>query len=769
MSISQRDRSAVQPACSLAAAMLMAMPLTAHAASGDAGSEAAVADDASGELDGDPILVIGRNEEIDIGTLRGPVIDVPQSISVVSPETLQQRQVTTLADALRNVAGVTTQVGEGGTVNGDQFSIRGQSARDDIFTDGLRDFGNFTRDSFNYESVQVLKGSSSTALGRGVAGGAINTQSKRARAEDRYMLAGGVGTADYFRATADLNFGLNETTGIRVNLLGHKNDVDDRDRVGAERWGFAPSIGFGIGTDTTFDLLFFHLEEDRITDYGVPVIQTSNTADVERPASEYGIARSNFYGFDGDRDDTNVNTLTARFTHQLTPSIELASDLKLGAYERAFRQTVPGCNDACGDALLDGDPATVPTVSASVRGEQRQITRGIQNVTTALFDNPIGGMRSEFLIGWDLSYQTNDREDDLRPAAVVRDIFNPSPNDVAVIPGTVYQTRDSRATDISFFVDVRLWLIDTLSVNAGLRYQHFKSVQEQIATSTNTGGAITECNGATGTFTTCAFERKVIDDLWSPKLSLIWEPSDDVSAYVSYSSSAVPQGNSVNNGGTLQEVDTGNAISRSDLAPEKTKTYDLGLKFALFGNRMLVQTAVYQIDRDNAKQVDPLSNDLVASAEPKQRLRGFEFAASGTPIPELQLSLNYSYIDSEIREAFTNAGVLDTAAIGKQVRYVPEHSLSFWGDYQAEQGSLKGLEIGGGLTYQSKVFLSSQNDQVTPAYVVLDGLIAYNFDRFRLALNGNNLTDKLYYAQVNGGRVVPAAGRSFVLSFGMEF
>lgn len=752
---------------SLAAAMLMAMPLSAHCAEDGA---LAASDDmaavSSGE--GDPILVIGRNEEIDLGTLRGPLIDVPQTISIVSPETLEQRQVTTLADALRNVAGVTTQVGEGGTVNGDQFSIRGQSARDDIFTDGLRDFGNFTRDAFNYESVQVLKGSSSTALGRGVAGGAINTQSKRPRVENFANVTAGAGTADYLRATADVNFALTDTIAVRVNALGHRNDSVDRDQVYAHRWGFAPSIGFGIGTDTSFDLIYFHLEENRLTDYGVPILRTS-ADDIEKPATEFGIPRRNFYGFAGDRDDTNVNTLTARFTHIFNEVVTLSGDTKIGAYERDFRQTVPGCNDACGNAFLDDDPATVATVSASVRGAQRQITRGIQNVTTAEFVNPFDGLRSEWLIGWDMSYQTNDREDDLRPSSVTRDLVNPSRDDIAVIPGTVYQTRDARATDMSFFADARVWLVDTLSVNAGIRYQHFKTRQDIVATSDSSGDPITACNGETGTFSTCAYSTRNTDDLWSPKLSLIWEPLDTISVYASYSRSAVPQGNSVNNGSTLQEVDTGNSISRSDLAPEKTDTYDIGAKFALFGSRLLIQTAIYQIDRSNATEVDPLSNNLIASSEPGQRLRGFEFSASGTITPEWQLSLNYSLIDSEVREAYDRDGNVDTEAIGKQVRYVPRNSVSLWTNYQPKGGALSGLEVGAGLNYQSKVFLNSENSQVAPSYVALDGLIAYNFDRFRIAVNGYNLTNKLYYAQVNGGRVVPAGGRAFVATLGIGF
>ncbi|HKX21699.1 MAG TPA: TonB-dependent receptor plug domain-containing protein, partial [Rhizorhapis sp.] len=149
---------------SIAAAMLMAGPAFA------ADDDAAVADAEAAAHAKEGIHVNGERQKVELPTIRGPVIDVPQIVTTVSSETLRDRQVVSLEQALRNVAGVTTQIGEGGIVNGDQFFIRGQAAKNDIFTDGLRDFGAFTRDSFNYESVEVLKGSSSTALGRGVSG-----------------------------------------------------------------------------------------------------------------------------------------------------------------------------------------------------------------------------------------------------------------------------------------------------------------------------------------------------------------------------------------------------------------------------------------------------------------------------------------------------------------------------------------------------------------------------------------------------------------------
>lgn len=729
---------------SIAAAMLMACP-AAFAA--DATPDADAASQAR-----DNIIVDGAREEVNLPTVRGPIIDVPQMINSISSETLRDRQITSLEQALRNVAGVTTQVGEGGALNGDQFNIRGQSAKNDIFTDGLRDFGVFTRDAFNYESVEVLKGSSSTALGRGVAGGAINTTSKQPRTTDFFSATGGYGTGDYGRITVDANKGLTDTIGVRLNFMAHDNDAVDRDEVYSRRWGFAPSIGFGLGTDTSFTLIYFHQEEDKLVDYGVPFAETVDTEDVELPVTEYGVPRSTWYGFPGDEDDVVVNTLTAKFAHQANDWLSITSDTKLGVYKRRFRQTVPGCRDdeGCGDALIAGDPS--PVSRTTPRGAYEQTTKGIQNVTVLTAAKPLGTMHNELVVGWDMSYQTNDRSDDARPSPYVQDLFNPVRSPLPDYPSVVYRQRDTRATDIAFFIDDRLWLTPQFSINAGIRYQHYTVKDELIEFFNNTG--TTTCTAD------CFAATKTTHDLWSPKVSAIFEPSDKMTFYATYSKALNPPGNSVANGDTIDASDR-------LLDPESTETFDLGAKFSLFHKRLLIQTAVYQINRTNSVEEDPATpGEFITSSEPKQRLRGFELGVSGLVTPEFLVNLNYSYIDAEIRPDGTEDG---DANAGNRVRYVPEHALSAWASYKPVEGPLKGLEIGGGMNYQSKVYVRPENTQAAPSYTTFDALVAYNFGQFRLAVNGYNLTDELYYAQVNSSRVVPAAGRAFVATLGVAF
>lgn len=756
-------RIATMGVASIAAAMLMTGP--------------AWADEAADAEQRATIVVSAQKTSVGIPTVRGPIINIPQAISVVTPEIIQEQRIVSLEQALRNVAGVTTQVGEGGVVSGDQFFIRGQSAGNDIFTDGLRDFGQFTRDAFNYEQIEVLKGSSSTALGRGVAGGAINTSSKSPRTEDAFAIDLSAGSADYRRITVDANKALSSTSAIRLNFMAHESDTPDRDVVSSQRWAIAPSIAFGIGTDTRFTATYLHQQEDRTPDYGVPIAVTASTTDIERPITELGVPRSVFYGFSGsDTDDSNIDTLTLKFAHDASENLTFTSDTKLGHYKRLFRQSIASCPVAavapqtvgCSVALLDGNAATIPFVTVGQRGGIDVDTKGIQNVSTLLYTGAIGGTRNEVLIGWDISYQQSDRITFGNGTSVTKNIFAPVNSGASTIPGTVSSRRDLRGTDISVFIDDRVWLAKKLSVDLGLRYQNFTSKQELFT------AAATVCSGIAQASGPCFDTSKSKNNIFTPKASLIWEPSENASAYITYSKSAVPQANAIGNGDSLASLVSGGTISRADLPPEKSTTYDVGVKLALFGKRLLVQSSIYQLDRSNATETDPVTGFRQYSAEPQQRLRGFELGLSGGITPDLRLSANYAYIDSEIRGAFTgttgtSAVVVNTAVLGNQVRYVPKHSASVWTAYTASGGALKGLQLGGGMVHQSKVFLNAENTQVTPSYVTFDALIGYSFDKFRLAVNGYNLSDKRYYSQVNGGRVVPAAGRSVVASVGVAF
>ena len=212
-----------------------------------------------------------------------PLRDTPQTITVIPKAVIEQQGATTLSDVLRNVPGLTITAGEGGAPAGDNLTLRGFSARNDIFVDGVRDLGPQSRDPFNLEQVEVTKGPTSAFTGRGSTGGAINLVSKAPASIATSAATLNLGTDDTRRVTADVNvplerLGLGERTAFRLNFLAHDSGVAGRDVVENERWGVAPSLAFGLGTPTRLTLSYFKLKQDNISDYGIPWVPATNNA-----------------------------------------------------------------------------------------------------------------------------------------------------------------------------------------------------------------------------------------------------------------------------------------------------------------------------------------------------------------------------------------------------------------------------------------------------------------------------------------------------------
>ena len=241
-----------------------------------------------------PVVVQDQNNpyvvpESSLSKFPLPLQEIPQSITIVPQKLIQEQAGTTLRDALRNVPGITVAAGEGGGDQGDVFILRGFNARNDTFLDGVRDSGSYFRDSFNLDSVEVLKGPSSTFFGRGSTGGVINQVSKGPRLDPSYegIFSGGAGPL--FRGTVDINQPLPQTlpnAALRINLMAHSDDIVGRDKIELKRKGFAPSIAFGLGTPTQLTLSYLLQHEDNIPDYGFPYIS----------GKPLRIDRDNFYG-----------------------------------------------------------------------------------------------------------------------------------------------------------------------------------------------------------------------------------------------------------------------------------------------------------------------------------------------------------------------------------------------------------------------------------------------------------------------------------------
>lgn len=780
-----------------------------------ASATGALADGASNET----VRVDGKAAGNNLPALPMTLQDTPQAVQVISAEMMQQQAVGSLEQALRNVPGITIAIGEGGTLAGDQFKIRGFDAKDDIYLDGLRDFGVYSRDSFNDEEVEVLKGPSGALFGRGTTGGAVNIVSKTPKLDD--AISGQViGGDKYLRGTADMNMTLGSTSAVRLNLMGNWTGTVGRDVAYSHRWGVAPSIGFGLGTDTSFTLSAVHQQSDGIPDYGLPVAVDPATR-IAEPVSEKGIPRSNFLGYDSDRDNSTADLITARFLSRLTDKLTITNDTRLGIYSRYFQYTtVDRCDEtsstnACATAMAGDITKAYGGIGGG--GPYRQAAWGLQDIAAAKADFNLGGLKNQAILGFDASYQRNKRAFyayTLPPSTgfsyllgngsasrsnigvnLFDPVHTPPPGYTVFLPQAgkalsalstataatnLYAGGD--ATDIAVFAVERLWFTPQWSVIGNLRWDSYDSSYFSQTIGSPTVPPVTTPLSARSEF-------------FSPRASLVFEPSDTATFYASYGRANTPQGTSIVGAGT------GITATTADLKPEVAETWEAGAKYGL--GDVTLTASLFQIAKQNATKIDSTTGDVLSQSGERQRVRGIELGMSGKITPEWSLSASYTYLDSAIRQSFVNcitapaAGSVPTGiicpsgvasgspvknplAVGRQITFTPKNAASLWTSYDSPFG----IEAGGGVTYQSALYNAytpASTSTASPAVIVpyrivripetvqLDLFAAYEVSNWRLGLNVINAADRLNYAQSFGNRATPAPGRTVLFSISSAY
>lgn len=790
----------------IAAHMIVGAPVFAATVAGAAASAGEGTAESPSQIE-----VVGRREapldrDTGLSTLPTTVQDTPQAINVIDAAQLKQQGVNTLEQAMKNVPGITVSIGEGGTLSGDQFKIRGFDASNDVYVDGLRDFGVYVRDSFDYQEVQVLKGPSGALFGRGSVGGAINVISKAPRLSTFGDADGYVGNGSYYRALGDFNQKIGPNSALRLNLMASSTGVVDQDHIFSKRYGAAAAAGFGLGTDTSFTVNLLHQDDRRRPDYGVPLIQPPGSL-YALPATSYGLDRSTFLGYETDADHTRADVLTTRFKKVVNPHLTLTSDTRLGVYSRYFQYTtVDTCNATCTAAFFDNNPATAPIANYGGSGPYKQRDWGAQNISAARFDFDLGGFHNEAVAGFDISYQNNKKtfygytlpagyatrntipQPLLTPSYTPPagySVFKPSNanlhcpatgtanctvtiNGVTSVSslaatGVVYTAGDSE--DYGAFLTDQFFITPTLSILGSLREDHY----------------VANYDTTSALFVTTPL--KSTNDLFDPRVSLVYEPTKTQTYYASYGRSSTPQGSSIVGAGTAI------ALSAKDLQPEVATTYEVGAKIGLLGGRISTTGSVFVIKKNNATQTDPSTGFLVANSGDTQEVKGIEVGLSGKITPVWTMSLGYTYLDARIKQDFSCSTATPTVpavcrlnpfVIGQHVELVPPNSASLWTNYDLK-ALVKGLSVGGGVTYQSRMPLrytyAGTAPNITgiskigeaPESLSFDGVLAYTIGRYRVAVNGYNLADRLNYSQVFGSRGVVAAGRTIIASLSVSF
>lgn len=727
-----------------------------------------------------------------------PVLDTPQTITVISGAVIEQQNLLTLRDVLSTVPGITFGAGEGGTGPGDNITFRGYSASNDITIDGVRDSAQITRtDSFNLEQIEVTNGANSVISGAGSTGGNINIVTKRPKADDAMLATGGVGTDNYYRATVDLNKRVNDLIAVRLNAMWHRNDIPGRDVEDYKRWGVAPSITLGIDSPTQLTLQYNHQEDDNIPQYGVPYYAGARVP---------GVDRSDYFGYRNvDKQRINIDALTAIFEHDFSDTVSVRN---LSRWQDSRQLTVvnPPQGTYC---LANGVtplgvacPATVPAGYYLPSGP-RGTTRDTRN--QLMFDQldlkavvNTGAIEHTITIGGAATWEKYDlyNGNSLRNANgtafyTAYPLINiDNPNEIVAGPtGRVYGSN-VYAGPVNFIraghtigeqTNVAGYLFDTMKLgkfelSAGGRLERNvgTSRADTISTATATLGQVTP-----GT------RNRNADTLFSYRVGLNYKPVEAVSIYAAYGNSRTPSKNSVNGSCTADGVQNSNC----NVSPEAAKNYEIGVKGELFDGGLLLTASAFRNQRDKyaVNSGDPTVPNQ--QLDGKSRVDGIALGASGTITPEWTVTANYTYLKAKLLQSVSDYCLAHPGAVNGTVSctntptnpnpggdqflpQTPKHSGSLFTTYRLPFG----LTIGYGFTYQGSFMLSAAVPATATAnavaavksddYLTHQGYLAYDFSpNLSAQLNVKNIGDKLYFTRIrNNGWATPGDARSAVLT-----
>ncbi len=634
-----------------------------------------------------------------------PLRDVPQSITVVTRQLIQDQGMQNMADVVRYVPGMGMAQGEG---NRETPIFRGNSSTSDFFIDGMRDDVQYYRDLYNIERVEALKGPNGMIFGRGGSGGVLNRVTKEAGWTPLREVTLQAGSHDNKRATVDINQPLNDAVSFRLNAMVEESD-SYRNGVGLQRKGVNPTLTIKPDGRTRITLGAEYFEDDRVADRGVPSFQG-------RPLAT---DRSTFFG-DPERSPTDATVKAANFLfeRELGSGALIRNRTRYADYDKFYQNVFPGAVNAAG---------TTATISAYNNATQRE---NLFNQTDLIFNLETGAIRHKILAGLELGRQVSSNFRNtgyftsIGPNATSVQV--PLSNPVTGLPVTFRQSAtdaDNRgtATVAGVYLQDQIRFSPHWEAVVGVRYDKF----EMDFINNRTGQRFASS-----------------DNLFSPRAGLIYKPVENVSLYANYSMSYVPRA-----GEQLSSL----TLTNQALDPEEFKNIEVGAKWDVRPDLALT-AAIYRLNRSNVAITDPLDPTATLLVD-GQRSQGLELGVSGQVTSKWSVMGGYAYQDGKITRTQSA-----TAQAGATLAQVPSHTFSLWNRYDFTPAFGAGL----GVFSRSKSYTSTDNTVVLPGFTRVDAALYYQIDKnLKAQLNIENLLDKNYYASAHSNNnITPGSPRA---------
>ena len=691
-----------------------------------------------------------RATETAIGKGKQQLRDIPQSVTVVTERLIDDRNLDTVKEALKNTAGITFLAAEGGE---EDIRLRGFAlqATGDLFIDGMRDPAIYDRDTFNMDRMELLRGSASMLFGRGSTGGAVNQVSKVPRLIDEHQVDLTLGSHQYTRLAGDFNVQTGESSALRLNAMTTAADNDGTGRS-LDKRGFAAAYRWGIGERDEFLASLYHLENNNGINYGLPFIAPYAGA----PATErvlLPLDPTASYGLASDYNDSGGTIGTFGHTHRFSRDSELKTQVRVGSFTRDQRSGAIRFGNA---GLQPGGVA--PNLTNF--GPDTVLTRGnhfkIQDMDIAQAQSDFShkfealGYKHELLAGVDI---TREKKIVYTPRTAAQggvNITKPTttvgtPHDGATVneaSRVLRVSNDYVSTGWGAYVQDMIQITPQWKLVGGLRYDHLKGEYQtyQINAANPTGPVIP-------------------NEQWTMKISevskrfgVLYQPNALQSFHFSAGTSFNTSGDaySINN----QTVDT---------PPEEALNIELGAKLDSADKQWTTRLAAFRSTKLHERNTDPDRNVAVLTG--KRHVAGLEVDVTGRLTPQWEVYGSYMWMPIAKVDKAVNVTTPGERE-GDRPALTPVHSGTVWTTYQITPK----LRLGGGLNFRGKQTPTRAEFHV-PSYVTADLMAEYKFDFDKLVLKANlsNVTNKLYADQLYPAHYIPGAGRMLQVTASLKF